>query len=93
MFKKSGEPTFNKKSLLSLLSETLLKKTKDDIVGSRLPGTVISRRMVIAIRTGLVRAIDPGKAFAFLRSNQIFDCFFCFRYTIMHSSLLQSEKK
>jgi len=38
-------------------------KTKDVIVGSRLAGTVISRRMVIAIGTGVVKANDPGKKF------------------------------
>ena len=39
--KKIGRP--------NLLSEELLKRTKDVIIGSRLAGTVISRRMVIAI--------------------------------------------
>ena len=33
--------TFNKKIRPNLLSETLFKKTKDAIVGSRLAGTVI----------------------------------------------------
>ena len=42
---------------------------KDVIVGSRLAGTVISRRMVIPIGTGAVKANNPGKAFASLRSK------------------------
>ena len=50
--KKIGRP--------NLLSEELLKRTKDVIIGSRLAGTVISRRMVIAIGTGVVKANDPG---------------------------------
>ena len=49
--KKIGRP--------NLLSEELLKRTKDVIIGSRLAGTIISRRMVIAIGTGVVKANDP----------------------------------
>ena len=40
--------------------EELLKSTKDVIIGSHLAGTVISRRMVIAIGTGVVKANDSG---------------------------------
>ena len=50
--KKIGRP--------NLLSEELLKRTKDVIIGSRLAGTVISRRMVIAIGTGVIKGNDPG---------------------------------
>ena len=50
--KKIGRP--------NLLSQELLKRTKDVIIGSRLAGTVISRRMVISIGTGVVKANDPG---------------------------------
>ena len=42
--KRSGRP--------NLLSDDLLKKTKDIIIGTRNAGTVISRRMVIAIGKG-----------------------------------------
>jgi len=42
--KQSGRP--------NLLSEDLLKKTKDIVIGIRNAGTVISRRMVVAIGTG-----------------------------------------
>ena len=42
--KRSGRP--------NLLSDDLLKKTKDIIIGTRNAGTVISRRMVRAIETG-----------------------------------------
>lgn len=55
--KKIGRP--------NLLSDELLTKTKDVIIGSRLAGTVISRRMVIAIGTGVVKANDPGIVFIF----------------------------
>ena len=44
----------------NLLSEGLLKITKDVIIGSRLAGTVISRRMVIVIGTGVVKTNHPG---------------------------------
>ena len=50
--KKIGRP--------NLLSEELLKRTKDVIIGSRLAGTVVSKRMVIAIGTGVIKADDPG---------------------------------
>ena len=68
--KKSGDnQTFSKKGGPNLLFETLFKKTKDVIVGSHLAGTVISRRMEITIGTTVVKANDPGKAFATLRSK------------------------
>ena len=38
----------------------MLKKNKDIIVGSRLAGTAISRKMVIAIATGVIKANDPN---------------------------------
>ena len=70
LLKKSGDnQTYNKKSRPNLLSETLLKKTKDGIVGSHLASTIISRRMLIAIGTRVAKANDPGKAFASLRSK------------------------
>ena len=50
----------------NLLSKTLFKKTKDVVVGSCLAGTVISRKMVIAAVTGVVKANGPGKTYAFL---------------------------
>ena len=50
--KKTGRP--------NLLSEELLKRTKDVIIGSRLASTVISRRMTIAIRPGVIKVGDPG---------------------------------
>ena len=45
---------------LNLLSEESLKRTKDVIIGSRLAGTAISRRTVIAIATGAAKVNDPG---------------------------------
>ena len=54
----------------NVLSETLLKKTKDIIsFGSCHTGTVISRRMVIAIESGVAKASDPSKAFDSRRSK------------------------
>ena len=38
----------------------MLKKIKDVIVSSRLAGTAISRKMVIAIATGVIKANDPN---------------------------------
>ena len=42
------------------LREDLLNKVKDIIVGTRAAGGVISRRMVIAIGNGVVKANDPN---------------------------------
>ena len=44
LIKKSGRP--------NLLSDELLHKTKDIVIGTRSAETVISRRMVIAVGTG-----------------------------------------
>ena len=56
LFKDNGNSqNINKIDRPNLLSEEL-----HVIIGSRLPGTVISRRMVIAIGTGVVKANDPG---------------------------------
>ena len=58
--KKIGRP--------NLLSEELLKRTKDVIVGLGLAGTTISRRTVIAIGAGVVKANDspPPSVFKYL---------------------------
>ena len=50
--KKIGRP--------NLVSEELLKRTKDIIIDSRLAGLVISRRMIIAVGAGVIKANDPG---------------------------------
>ena len=42
------------------MSKELLKRTKDVIIVLRLVGAVFSRRMAIAIGTGVVKANDPG---------------------------------
>ena len=44
----------------NLLSEELLKRAKGVIIGSRLAGTVIPRKMVIGIGTGVVKVNDPS---------------------------------
>ena len=59
--KNNGErQTLKKIGPPNLLSEKLLKRTKDVIIGSFLGGTVISRRMVTAIGTGVVKASDSS---------------------------------
>ena len=50
--KNSGRP--------NVLSNELLKKTKDIVIGTRQAGTVISRRMVIAIGTGVAKANESN---------------------------------
>ena len=61
LFKNNGNSQDLKKiGWPNLLSEDMLKRTKDVIIGSRLASTVISRRMVIAIGTGVVKANDLG---------------------------------
>ena len=68
--KNSGDrQTFNKKGRQNLLSETLLTKKKGVIFGSCLAGTVISRRVVIAIGTGVIKANDAGETYGSLRSK------------------------
>ena len=37
----------------------MLKKIRDVIIGSLLTGTVISREMLVAIGTGLLRLMSP----------------------------------
>ena len=60
-FKNNGErQTLKKIDPPNLLSEELLKRAKDVIIGSFLGGTVISRRMVTAIGTGVVKASDSS---------------------------------
>ena len=60
-FKNNGNSQNLKKTGRSiLLSEELLKRTKDVITGSHLAGTVISRRIAIAIGAGVVKANNPG---------------------------------
>ena len=91
LLKNSGNnKTLNKKDRPSLLSEALLKKTKDVIISLCLAGTVISRRLVITIGTRVVKANDPGKSFASLILKPL--SFFCSWHTTTHSSLSHSEK-
>ena len=60
-YQKNGNETVLKSiGRPNLLSDILLKKTKNIIIGTRLAGTVISRRMVMAIGTGVVKANDPS---------------------------------
>ena len=37
----------------------MFQKIRDVVIGSRLAGTVISRKMVIAIGTGVIKANEP----------------------------------
>ena len=43
----------------NLVDDEMFKKIKDVIIGSRLAGTVISRKMVVAIGTGVVKVNEP----------------------------------
>ena len=59
-FKNSeNSQNLTKISRQDLSSEELLERTKNVIIGSRLAGTVILRRMVNAIGTGVVKTNDP----------------------------------
>ena len=59
--KKNNQPIapIQRKGRPNLVDDEMLKKIKDIIVGSRLAGTAISRKMVIAIATGVIKANDP----------------------------------
>ena len=60
-FKNNGNSqNFKKIDPPNLLSEELLKRTKDVVISSRLAGTAISRRIVIAIETGVVKINHQG---------------------------------
>ena len=60
--KKNDQPIapIQRKGRPNLVDDEMLKKIKDIIVGLRLAGTAISRKMVIAITTGLIKANDPN---------------------------------
>ena len=49
-----------KKGRSNLADDGMLQKIRDVIIGPRLEGTVISRQMVIAIRTGVIKANEPN---------------------------------
>ena len=59
--KKNDQPIapIQRKGRPNLVDDEMLKKTKD-IVGSRLARTAISRKMVTAIATGVIKASDPN---------------------------------
>ena len=60
--KKNDQPIapIQRKGRPNLVDDEMLKKIKDIIVGSRLAGTAISRKMVIAIATGVIKANDSN---------------------------------
>ena len=53
-------PTFRKAGRPNIVRDELVQKIKEVIVGVRLSGAVISRRMVISIRNGVLKANDPN---------------------------------
>ena len=59
--KKNDQPIapIQRKGRPNLVDDQMLKKI-EDIVGSRLAGTAISRKMVIAIATRVIKANDPN---------------------------------
>ena len=52
--------TIRHKDRPNLLNDTLLKRITNIIVGTRLASTVISRKMVVGIGTGVVKVNDAG---------------------------------
>ena len=75
--KKIGRP--------NLLSEELLERTKDVIIGSRLAATVILRRMVIANRTRVIEANDLG-AIDFVSERQALPSVFKYLYVVINDT-------
>ena len=61
--KEVGEPPakFSKKGRPSLVGEELLVKIKEAIVRIRLAGAVVSRKVVISIGNGILKANDPNR--------------------------------
>ena len=57
-----GEPSqkFNKTGRPNLVRDDLLQKLKEVIVGVRFSGAVISRKMIISIGNGVLKANDPN---------------------------------
>ena len=53
-------PTFRKAGRPNIGRDELVQKIKEVIVGVRLSGAVISRRMVISIGNGVLKANDPN---------------------------------
>ena len=51
MVRKKGGP--------NLADDKMLQKIRDVIIGSCLPGKLISQEMVIAIQTGVVKTNEP----------------------------------
>ena len=57
--KKNDLRSIGKRGRPSSVDDKMLKKIKDVIIGSRLASIVISRKMVVAIGTGVVKANEP----------------------------------
>ena len=53
-------PTFRKAGRPNIVRDEVVQKIKEVIVGIRLSGAVISRRMVISIGNGVLKANDPN---------------------------------
>ena len=60
--KEKGEPLekFSKNGRPSLVGEEFLAKIKEGIIRIRLTGAVISRKMIISIGNGVLKANDPN---------------------------------
>ena len=56
----SESPTLRKAGRPNIVRDELVQKIKEFIVGVRLSGAVISRRMVISIGNGVLKANDPN---------------------------------
>ena len=58
-YKKNDLHSIGKRERPNLVDDEMLKKIKDVIIGSPLAGTVISRKMVVAVSTGVVKGNKP----------------------------------
>ena len=80
--KSNKENTLIKKSgRRNRLSDELLRKTKDIVIGTRSAGTVISRRMIIAVGTGASLFLASFRAYIlhnFPSLDLPQDLYFCF---------------
>ena len=59
----SESPTFRKAGRPNIVRDELVQNIKEIIVGVRLSGAVIARRMVISIGNGVLKANDPNTLF------------------------------
>ena len=69
---KEDVPKFNKPGRLNIVDD-LLQKIRELVIETRLPGAVISRRMVISIVNKFLKANDPNTLSEFGRTITLTD--------------------